>query len=192
MPRVKTESKQEEILAAASKVFAARQYHEVLCDEIAAEAGIGKGTIYRYFRTKEDLYFATILRGYETINESLASAIASESNPARRLERIAREILEYFWDQQYFYALLYRNDRFLAQGGRLKKNREQLVHLVEKTIREGIEAGEFRSIDPKTGAELFLGMVRAINVFRRESDRLEDLIAELVALWSRGIERERN
>ncbi len=192
MPRVKTESKQEEILAAASKVFAARQYHEVLCDEIAAEAGIGKGTIYRYFRTKEDLYFATILHGYEAVNESLASAISAESTPAGRLERIARELLKYFWERRYFYALLYRNEqRFLAQEGRLKRNREHLVNLVERTIREGIEAGDFRRVDTKTAAEFFLGMIRAINVFRRDSDRLEDLVAELVGLWTRGIEREK-
>ena len=192
MPRVKTESKQEEILAAASKVFAARQYHEVLCDEIAEEAGVGKGTIYRYFRTKEDLYFATILHGYEAINESLAAAISAESTPEKRLERIAREILKYFWDRRYFYSLLYRNEqRFLAQEGRLKKNREHLVELVEKTIRRGIETGAFRRVDPKTAAELFLGMVRAVNVFRRETDRLEDLVSELIGLWTRGIEKER-
>jgi TetR/AcrR family fatty acid metabolism transcriptional regulator len=192
LPRVKTESKQEEILAAASKIFAARQYHEVLCDEIAAEAGVGKGTIYRYFRTKEDLYFSTILHGYEAVNESLASAIAAETSPGKRLERIALELLKYFWERRYFYALLYRNEqRFLAQEGRLKKNREHLVQLVEQTIRQGIATGAFRSVDPKTAAELFLGMIRAINVFRRESDRLDDLVAELIGLWTRGIEKER-
>ncbi len=192
MPRVKTESKQGEILAAASKIFAARQYHEVLCDEIAAEAGIGKGTIYRYFRTKEDLYFATILQGYEAINESLATAIAAEATPARRLERIARELFEYFWDRRYFYSLLYRNEqRFLAQEGRLQKNREHLVKIVEQTIREGIESGVFRRVDTKTAAELFLGMIRAVNVFRRDSDRLDDLVKELIGLWTRGIEKER-
>lgn len=192
MPRVKTESKQEEILAAASKIFAARQYHEVLCDEIAAEAGVGKGTIYRYFRTKEDLYFSTILHGYEAVNESLASAIAAETSPEKRLERIALELLRYFWERRYFYALLYRNEqRFLAQEGRLKKNREHLVQLVEQTIRQGIETGAFRSVDPKTAAELFLGMIRAINVFRRESDRLNDLVSELIGLWTRGIEKEK-
>ncbi len=192
MPRVKTESKQEEILAAASKIFAARQYHEVLCDEIAHEAGVGKGTIYRYFRTKEDLYFSTILHGYEAVNESLASAISAETSPEKRLERIALELLRYFWERRYFYALLYRNEqRFLAQEGRLKKNREHLVQLVEQTIQQGIETGAFRVVDPKTAAELFLGMIRAINVFRRESDRLDDLVAELIGLWTRGIEKER-
>lgn len=192
MPRVKTESKQGEILAAASKVFAARQYHEVLCDEIAAEAGIGKGTIYRYFRTKEDLYFATILQGYEAVNQSLATAISAESTPERRLERIARELFEYFWDRRYFYALLYRNEqRFLAQEGRLKKNREHLVTIVEQTIRDGVDSGAFRKVDTKTAAELFLGMIRAINVFRRETDRLDDLVKEFIGLWTRGIEKGR-
>ncbi len=61
MPRVKTEAKEKAILDAAASVFARRPFHEVLIDEIASDAGIGKGTIYRYFETKDDLYFATTL-----------------------------------------------------------------------------------------------------------------------------------
>ena len=52
----------QEILEAASRVFAARDFHDVLTEEIAALAGIGKGTIYRYFETKDELYLATGLK----------------------------------------------------------------------------------------------------------------------------------
>ena len=69
MPRVKTATKEQAILDAASQVFALRPFHEVLIDDIAADASIGKGTIYRYFPTKEDLYFATILHGLDTLAE---------------------------------------------------------------------------------------------------------------------------
>ena len=56
MPRVKTEAKERAILEAAAKVFAMKPFHGVLIDEIASDAGIGKGTIYRYFETKDELY----------------------------------------------------------------------------------------------------------------------------------------
>lgn len=188
MTRIKTVFKQEAILDAASRVFSGREYHEVLTDEIAEEAGIGKGTIYRYFANKEDLYFATIVFGFEKLHERLDTVLARESSPTRRIESIARETIRFFWNRRDFYALLYRNEkRFLAQESRIRKTRERLVRLVQQTIVDGIEKREFRGVDPKTATELFLGMVRAVNVFRRESDSLESLVAETMEIFTMGI-----
>jgi len=188
MARVKTASKQEAILEAASRVFSDREYHEVRTEEIADLAGIGKGTIYRYFANKEDLYFATIVHGFERLHESLEAGIAREVSPSRRLECIARETMKFFWNRRDFYSLLYRNEkRFLAQESKIRATRERLVRLVQQTIVDGIERREFRGIDPKTAAELFLGMIRAVNVFRRDSDDLEGLVRDMSEVFTRGI-----
>ena len=188
MTRTKTLSKQESILDAASRVFSGREYHQVLTEEIAEEAGIGKGTIYRYFANKEDLYFATIVHGFEKLHEQLGIVLAREASPARRLESIARESMMFFWTRRDFYALLYRNEkRFISQESRIRKTRERLVRLVQQTIVEGIERREFRGVDPKNAAELFLGMIRAMNVFRRDSDTLESLVAEMMEIFTIGI-----
>ena len=58
--RHKTAEKEQQIVRAAAEVFANRDFHRVLMDDVAARAGVGKGTLYRYFPTKDDLYFATI------------------------------------------------------------------------------------------------------------------------------------
>jgi TetR/AcrR family fatty acid metabolism transcriptional regulator len=186
--RIKTRSKQQSILDAASRVFSGREYHLVLTEEIAEEAGIGKGTIYRYFANKEDLYFATIVHGFEKLHEKFEAVLAGEASPARRLESIARESMKFFWTRRDFYALMYRNEkRFLAQESRIQKTREKLMRMVQETIVDGIDRREFRGVDPKTAAELFLGMVRAMNVFRRESDTLESLVAQLMEIFTIGI-----
>ena len=188
MTRTRTLSKQEAILEAASRVFSGREYHLVLTEEIAEEAGIGKGTIYRYFANKEDLYFATIVHGFEKLHEQLGAVLAREASPTRRLESIARESMTFFWSRRDFYALMYRNEkRFLAQESRIRKTRERLVRLVQETIVDGIDRREFRGVDPKTASELFLGMVRAMNVFRRESDTLESLVAQMMEIFTTGI-----
>jgi AcrR family transcriptional regulator len=188
MTRTRTHSKQESILEAASRVFSGREYHLVLTEEIAEEAGIGKGTIYRYFANKEDLYFATIVHGFEKLHEQLGAVLAREASPTRRLESIARESMTFFWSRRDFYALMYRNEkRFLAQESRIQKTRERLVRLVQETIVDGIDRREFRGVDPKTASELFLGMVRAMNVFRRESDTLDSLVAQMMEIFTAGI-----
>ncbi|HET9795270.1 MAG TPA: hypothetical protein VFS34_12495, partial [Thermoanaerobaculia bacterium] len=68
---------------------------------------------------------------------------------------------------------------------------ERLAHLVQQAIVDGIDRREFRGVDPKTSAELFLGMIRAMNVFRREGDSLESLLAELMEIFTVGIGKAR-
>jgi AcrR family transcriptional regulator len=192
MPRVKTDEKLEEILEAASRVFAEKDFHEVLIDEIAEAGGIGKGTVYRYFRTKEDLYFATILHGLDRLDKVLSEALPQEASPARRLHRIATEILSFFWHQRSLLMLLYRDERSLrARGGDLRERHDRLVRLVQEAIVEGIERREFRGVDPYTAAEMFLGMIRGINIFRRDEDTVEGLAADIVGVFTGGVARAR-
>lgn len=188
MPRVKTADKENAILEAASRVFAQRAFHEVLIEEIAAEAGIGKGTIYRYFETKDDLYFATALYGLDFLAAALEKASSPEGSSAERLERIATEILSFFWDRRYLVALLARYERADREAGFLKR-RESILRLVQEAILSGIERREFRGIDARIGAELFLGMTRSANLFRRKEDTLPELVAHIMGVFLAGVVR---
>jgi AcrR family transcriptional regulator len=190
MARVKTDEKLEEILEAASQVFAEKDFHHVLIDEIAEVGGIGKGTVYRYFRTKEDLYFATILRGLDRLHTLLSAALPQEASPTRRLERIAREMLSFFWHQRSLLMLLYRDERNLStRRGGLRECHDRIVRLVQEALVEGIERREFRGVNPFIGAEIFLGMIRGINIFRRDGDTIDELVAEIVGVFTRGVAR---
>lgn len=190
MPRVKTQTKKQAILDAAARDFAQREFHEVLIEDIASSARIGKGTIYRYFETKEDLYFATILEGFDELNRALASALPREASPTRQLERIAREILHFFWRRRHFMTLLQSDERRLpAREGEVQKRRERVMTLVQRAIVDGIERREFRGVNPRVAAELFRGMIRAANCFRREEDTLDELVAEIVGVFTRGVAR---
>src|SRR6266508_2184323 len=167
MPRVKTVSKKQAILEAASRDFARKDFHEVLIDDIAASARIGKGTIYRYFQTKEELYFAAILQGFDELYAALVATLAAEASPTRRLERIAREILQFFWRRRYLLTLLSNDERFAARQAELARRRERVNTLVQQAIVDGTERKEFRAVDARVAAELFRGMIRAANCFRR-------------------------
>jgi AcrR family transcriptional regulator len=190
MPRLKTLDKKQAILDAAARVFSGRQFHEALIDEVAAAAGVGKGTIYRYFPTKEDLYFAAILHSFDELSATLAVTLSGESSPRRRLERIAREVLSFSRSRPDLYVLLHRDERrFREREEEVQKRREALSRLVQETILEGIRRREFRGIDARVGAELFRGMIRAANRLRGGEETLEGLVAEIVGIFTRGIER---
>jgi AcrR family transcriptional regulator len=190
MPRVKTATKEQSILDAATRVFALRPYHEVLIDHIAGDASIGKGTIYRYFPTKEDLYFATILHGLDMLADIAARAIDSDLSPAKRLERIAAETMDFFWDRRYLFPLLPpQNVRNFDRHNEMIRRRGKILRLVQETILLGIERREFRGVDARLSAEMFLGMVRSMILFRGASDSRQDLVDSVVSVFLQGIQR---
>jgi AcrR family transcriptional regulator len=191
MPRVKTVVKKDEILQAASRVFAEKEFHEVLIDDVAAVAGVGKGTVYRYFRTKEELYFETILQAFDDLYALLVRTSSKEVSATRRLERIARETLQFSWQRRHLFRLLQSDERrFAMREGELRRRREDIIALFRKAIVDGVKSREFRGIDPRIGAELFRGMIRAANCFRSEDDSLDCLVAEIIGIFTRGIARQ--
>jgi AcrR family transcriptional regulator len=189
MPRVKTQEKELAILEAASRIFASRPFHEVLIDTIAADAGIGKGTIYRYFETKEELYFATVLHVVEALARELEMRVRAETSAIKRLESIATLILNRFWERRYLLPFFQRDERFPMLEVELVKRREPILRVVQEAILAGIEQREFRGVDARIGAELFLGMVRSMNLFHIPDDRLEDLVAQLMSVFVSGTAR---
>jgi AcrR family transcriptional regulator len=190
MPRVKTTSKKQEILEAASRVFAEKEFHQVLIDDVAARAGVGKGTVYRYFRTKEELYFEAILQAFDRLSAKLAATASEEISPVCRLERIARESLRFARERRNFLSLLQGDEkRFAPRQEELARRRQAMTALLQRVILEGIERREFRGVDPRIAAELFRGMIRAANCFRGENDSTEGLVAEIVGIFTHGIAR---
>ncbi len=189
MARLKTQTKELAILDAASRVFAARPFHEVLIDSIASDAGIGKGTIYRYFETKEDLYFATVLHVIEGLAAELEKVSRAEPSATRKLQAIATLILARFWERRYLLPFFQRDERFPALEVELIKRREPILRVIQEAILAGIERREFRGIDARIGADLYLGMVRSLNLFHTSTDRLEDLVAQLMSVFVHGVGR---
>jgi AcrR family transcriptional regulator len=189
MGRVRTESKRREILEAASRVFAARPFHEVLIDDVAAGARVGKGTIYRYFDTKDDLYFSTILHGFDTLSDGLEKALASESSPVARLERIAREVIAYFSARRYLATLLQNERRFERRDEEMRKRRDVVNRLVTECLLEGIERRQLRGLDVRLGAELFRGMVRSAVWLEPPVEDPAELAKTIVEIFVRGTEK---
>jgi AcrR family transcriptional regulator len=190
MARLKTESKRKEILDAAARVFSTGDFHRILIDHVAADAGVGKGTIYRYFQTKEDLYFATILHGFDGLAAALSNSPGGGPDPAERLERIAREVLDYFWSRADLSKMLMEDERrFASRQEELGKRRQVLQQLVERAIADGVASGFFFVGNVSTAATLFRGMIRATLDARGPADAPDRAVADILEIFLHGISR---
>lgn len=192
MPRTMTPGKKAGILNAASDVFARKAFHEVRTDEIAAEAGVGKGTLYRYFPTKDDLFYATLVAGFDEMDVVLEDLRKRSEEPSTALACVAREAIRIFWSRPSFNMVLHRDaKRFRARERELRLRREALVRFVRETIARGEASGVFRPVDPRIATEMFLGMVRAAILHRGASDSPAVLVRVLTDAFVDGIGRRK-
>src|SRR6187455_716503 len=101
-------ARSEQILEAAARLFHKRHYHEVRMDDVAADAGVAKGTIYRYFRDKEDLYLALILASMNRFIAEITPMMADPEPADRRLRAYIRRSLAFCERYPYFMDLVQR------------------------------------------------------------------------------------
>lgn len=98
--------REQEILRAASKTFAARGFRNTDVQEIADLVGVGKGTIYRAFPSKEALFFAAVDHGMQLLNEAMADRGDEESSPSSRLQQKIFTFLSFFEAHEELIELL--------------------------------------------------------------------------------------
>src|SRR4051812_5817890 len=83
------ERRREAILEAAGRLFARVGFARSDLDELASELGVGKGTLYRYFPTKSELFLAAVDRAMRALHAEIAAAAESASDP---LDQIAQAV----------------------------------------------------------------------------------------------------
>lgn len=99
------ERRREEILAAATEDFARRGYAGTDLQEVADRLGMGKGTVYRYFPTKEDLFLAAADRGMRLLNERTNAEAAKARDPLDKIIRATHVYLRFFDEHPEFVEL---------------------------------------------------------------------------------------
>lgn len=88
--------RREEILAEATALFAREGYARAKVDDVALTLGLGKGTIYRYFPTKEKLFLAAADRAMEDLQRSILGAVEKFDDSFARIRAAVRTYLEFF------------------------------------------------------------------------------------------------
>lgn len=92
-------AKRERILDAAERVFAHRGFFAAKVADIAREAGVADGTIYLYFKSKDDLLISLFESRIVRVNEQLAAAVAATPHPRDQLAAFVRTYLQLIADQ---------------------------------------------------------------------------------------------
>lgn len=166
---------------AALKLFSSKGYHKTTMAEIAMEAGFGKGTLYWYWNSKEELYFALVEEAHNEVIALLERAAEREGNALERLYWLGKETIDFHYSHRDYTKLSWKMraeelETFSPEYvERLRRNNEQTKHMLEEIISEGIEEGLLPPVDPYYLACMLLGLIEGMEIQWLEDSQAFDL-----------------
>ena len=184
--------KRSAILEAATAVFAKRGFFGAQVADIARSAGVAAGTVYLYFRSKDEILTSIFDRTMKDAIDEGRAALADVKDPVERLRRIARLHLKRLGDDRNL-AVVFQvelrqttkfMERFSATGLR------DYLALIQRTIEDGQSRGVFRkSMNARTASKVFFGALdeMATNwILTRRRYSLADQADEIVDIMAGG------
>lgn len=188
-------AKYQAILDAALEVFAAKGFYEAKVSEIARAAGVADGTIYLYFKNKDDLLISLFEAKLEEVNAGLRAELANVAGPQQRIERVIRYHLRRASEHPSLTAFmtveLRRSQKFMRSHA--KAQLAAYLGQWEAIIEDGKAQGIFRA-DVGTGILknlLFGALDHAtmlwVNNPHRQTKDLDEVGDHLIALINRAV-----
>ncbi len=168
--------REQQVRAAALRLFRDKGYHATSMRDIAAEVGINKGSLYSYIRSKEDLLIPFFERAMGLLLVEIEAISANQSlTPTERLKRaIKAHILNVTENLDILTVYLSEWRQLTADSlTTVRQQRERYAALFLAIIEDGIKRGDFRALDPRISALGMIGMCNYLFRWYRPDGRLE-------------------
>jgi TetR/AcrR family fatty acid metabolism transcriptional regulator len=191
--------KRERILDAAERVFAQHGFFAARVAEIAKEAGVADGTIYLYFKSKDDLLISLFESRMERFNAMMAEAVDGAARPTDKLLALIRTYLTLVREQPHVAEVLTielrQSSKFMKEASNPRFG--ALLRMIAGVIAEGQSAGELDSTVPaNVAARMIFGILDelALAWLLQRGEKFDIVRAAdwVGALVTRGLERRRS
>ena len=166
--RHKNYEKYRKIIDAATKVFAKKGFYNAKVSEIAQEAGIADGTIYIYFKHKDDILISLFEEKMKEVLDNMKKQISLETDPLKKIEKFALVHLKLIQDNKDIAEIIQVE---LRQSSKFMKNYHntkffEYLDLIGRIIQEGQEKGLVREdILPGIAKRAFFGALDEMSRF---------------------------
>jgi AcrR family transcriptional regulator len=136
-------------------------------DDIAEETGIAKGTVYLYFRSKEEIYAAALIHGIGALHEQTTRGMRAARSLREKLHAFIAERLQYFESNQEFFRIYYSEfgsgltrDKPIPEE--LRESYSRQLGLLRTALAEGMKRKEIRRLPPDLAASAIYDLTRAV------------------------------
>ncbi len=191
------EARRGEILSAAECLFSKHGFFKTSMAEIAGAAQFAMGTVYRFFKNKEDIYISLVEAKVEELMSLLETQVSEADTATEKIQAVIKVKLA-FADKNRDFFRIYVSEWSGSEwtvksvfGDRVWKRYLAQIQLVADLVREGTRKGEFREIDPEDTSLAFHGMLNStIYVWILQASPTKSLVAKgelLGSLFLNGI-----
>ena len=186
--RLRDENKRRLIVQTAVKLFSEQPFHKVRLDDVAEAAGVGKGTVYIYFKNKEELYYSLVYDGFAEMVDRLKVQVNQPvMTAAAKVRTVVAGVVDYGIRHPQFFEVL-RTVGVPDANSSWDAKRKEAAQLIERVIREGVDSGEFRPDGRPERVGLYLmAMVRAVMLYGPKVEDTTELTDHISGVLLRGI-----
>lgn len=192
----KAEITKEKIIDTTVKIAMNKGFANTRTAEIAKEAGVSEGLIYKYYPTKKHLFSVIVNDTIQSLKNGVEEIIANQGlNPTAKLISLINFHFNFFTiDRNIVQLLIGHSDRksMVDVEAILQQGVHPYVELVVRILESGIENGEFRTMDTKVVALAIIGgmQVSLVNkIFLGNNEDLEKVKNELIEFFLAAIKR---
>lgn len=170
----KWEQRRQAIVDTSAQVFARRGYHATGVMDLCAANDLGKGALYHYIGSKEELLAAIHDRVMDEVMAGADRVAGASGSPSEQLSMLGEELLEVIHRYpDHVWVFLHEFPALTgARAEQFRIRRRQYEARVEAVLRAGVRSGEFRKIDPWLTARAWLGMHNYTYLWLKPGGRL--------------------
>ncbi len=184
------EKRRHEIFHQVVNVFLKNGFQETSMREIAEAAGLGKSTLYDYFKTKDEILLYYFEDQLNDLTEAAQQIVRQKETADRRLRQVTRMHMELLLaNRNLFMKLSMEAQRLKPETQkRLQQKRHTYQDLLRSLIEEGIREGAFRKVDALLAARLLITSMVPALLTTRPSGTPEEMVKATLDIFFKGIE----
>jgi TetR/AcrR family transcriptional regulator, cholesterol catabolism regulator len=170
----KWEQRRQAIVDTSASVFARQGYHATGIMQLCEANDLGKGALYHYIGSKEELLAAIHDRVMDEVMAGAERVAGETGTPAQKLTRMGEELLDVIHRHpDHVWVFLHEFPALTGdRAERFRSRRREYERRVEGILQDGVDSGEFRDIDPWLAARAWLGMHNYTYLWLKADGRL--------------------
>jgi len=173
------EQRRDDIVQAATKVFFEKGLQLATVDEIAEAAELSKGTIYLYFKSKEDLYLAVTSVGFDILSDMFQATIDSSSSTIEALQRLGDTYYDFFIEHRDYFRMF----QYFQNPGMHKQVSTEMMeqcqthnlrtwNIVVQLLENGMKEGLIRT--DMSAPEMAVALWSSANALMQQMDHRQE------------------
>jgi AcrR family transcriptional regulator len=182
--------RRKEIFDASVHLFLDQGFNETSMREIAQVVGVGKSTLYDYFKSKDDILISYFEGEIQDITTSAQKIISQDLTISQKLEQIMKMHLTYLIDKRNLFLKLTVEAQRLALDSQqqIQTARHAYQDMLRTLIEEGVQKGEFRAVNPLFAARSIFTLLSTAVFTSRPTGTPEEMLQEALGIFFTGIQ----